>query len=122
MKNMISWFEIPVASLERAYRFYSEILSVELTPFEVNGQKLAQFPGDEESVSGALILAEGYKPSREGTLIYLDAGDDLNIVLSRIEAAGGRILEGKIEVMKDRVYCAAFEDTEGNKVGLFSTK
>lgn len=122
MKHTISWFEIPVNDLERAAEFYSQILGAELEPFEFNGEEMAIFPGDEESINGALIKGKGYVPSGEGSIVYLNGGEDLNIVLSRVEAAGGRILEGKIEVIEGRVYAALFEDTEGNRVGLYSNK
>jgi predicted enzyme related to lactoylglutathione lyase len=122
MKHAISWFEIPVNDLERAIRFYSEILEVEFEHFGFNGQELAIIPGDEESINGALIKGEGYVPSKEGSIVYLNAGEDLNNVLLRVEAAGGMILEGKTEVIEGRVFAAVLQDTEGNRVGIYSNK
>lgn len=122
MKHVVSWFEIPVNDLERAAEFYTKIFGIKLEPFEFNGQAMAVFPAEDEAINGALIKGEGYIPSSQGTIVYLNAGEDLNLVLNKVEPAGGKILEGKVEVIQGRVYAAVFQDIEGNKVGLYSTK
>lgn len=122
MKHVVSWFEIPVNDLDRASKFYSEIFGIKLEAFEFNGQAMAIFPAEDEAINGALIKGEGYFPSSEGTIVYLNAGEDLNVVLNKVEPAGGKIIEGKIEVIEGRVYAALFKDVEGNRVGLYSTR
>lgn len=122
MKHIVSWFEIPVNDLDRASKFYSEIFDIKLEPFEFNEESMAVFPAEDEAINGALIKGESYVPSSEGTIVYLNAGEDLNIVLNKVELAGGKIIEGKIEVIEGRVFAAVFQDVEGNRVGLYSTK
>lgn len=122
MKHVVSWFEIPVNDLERASRFYSEIFDIILEPFEFSGQAMAVFPAEDEAINGTLIKGEGYVPSSQGTIVYLNAGEDLNLVLNKVEPAGGKVIEEKVEVIEGRVYAAVFQDVEGNRVGLYSTK
>jgi predicted enzyme related to lactoylglutathione lyase len=122
MKNALSWFEIPVRDMERACRFYSQIFQIDMKDEAIHGEYIAQFPADDDGVGGALILGDGYEPSSNGTIVYLNAGEDLNDVLFRVEAAGGRIINSKMEVIPGRVYAAHFQDSEGNNVGLFSSK
>ncbi len=56
----------------------------------LGGLKMALFPTDQEEVGGALCMHEDFcKPSSEGTLVYLNGGEDLSEPLSRVEAAAG---------------------------------
>lgn len=121
MKNAINWFEIPVKDITKAKTFYQTILAADMQVMEVMGMKTAFFPADIEngSVGGCLMEGNGYEPSTKGSLVYLNAGPDLSIALSRVEAAGGKILLPKTAIGKNG-FMAYFMDTEGNKVGLHS--
>ncbi len=123
--NAISWFEIPVSNLERATKFYSNILGgVKFEQQEAMGTRMAFFPTDREGmgVGGSLTQGSDYVPTKQGALVYLNAGDDLNKVLGRIDAAGGKVVQAKTSIGEngEMGYLAYFLDTEGNKVGLFS--
>ena len=79
---------------------------------------MAMFPA-EDGISGAVIKAEGYTPSADGSVIYLNAGADLSDALGRVEAAGGQVLVPKTGIGENGFF-AFLLDTEGNKVGLHS--
>lgn len=119
-KNAISWFEIPVADVERAARFYGSILDATIQIVDINNGRVGLLP-DNGGVGGSLVenAQFGYKPSQEGTLVYLDGGDDLNVILNRVEAAGGQVVLPKTG-LGDYGFAAYFMDTEDNKVGLRS--
>lgn len=120
VNNRINWFEIPVNDLERASTFYSEILETALEPGPtMDGFQMVMFP-PTEGVNGALVQGETYVPSGQGAVIYLSGGDDLTTVLSRVEGAGGKALSEKIDIGDGNGFCAYFEDTEGNRIGLHS--
>src|SRR6187455_3238848 len=122
MKNAISWFEIPSADLDRAQRFYESIFKVELFPLDVANIRMRMFPIDDSAtgIGGAVVHAEGfYAPSSsEGVLIYLNANPDVQTILDRVEAAGGKILVSKTEISPEHGYMGVFVDTEGNRIGL----
>lgn len=122
MNNLINWFEIPVTDITRASKFYSAILNEKIEPSTYAGVNMAFFPGDGTNVTGALVQCDGYVPSMEGTFVYLNGGDDLNSVLSRVETAGGKVLAEKMLISEEAGYCAFFLDTEGNKVGVHSAR
>lgn len=122
MKNAINWFEIPVTDFARSVKFYSALLDTEMLQMEMGGCMMAFFPCDRESVGGAIVSGNGYKPSSEGTIVYLNGGEDLNTPLSRVEKAGGKVVLPKTLIREDIGYWAFFLDTEGNKVGLHSMK
>jgi len=123
MKNAINWFEIPATDLERAKKFYETILGCEMPVTEAMGMKSAFFPADfqNEGIGGCIIQGKFYEPSQKGSLIYLNAGEDLAIPLSKVEEAGGKIILPKTAI-GPHGFMAYISDTEGNKVGLHSRK
>lgn len=87
--------------------------------------KMSFFPSVPGSgkVSGALCYNEDfYKPSVWGPVIYLNANPDLQVVLDRVDAIGGRILMPKKLIAPDIGYMALFVDSEGNRMALHSNK
>ncbi|HTR31794.1 MAG TPA: VOC family protein [Puia sp.] len=123
MKNAISWFEIPTTDLARAQKFYETILGIQLIPLETPQIRMRMFPIDDPmtGIGGALAANDFYKPSAEaGPLVYLNADPDVQRVLDKIEAAGGKILVPKTEISPEHGHMAVFIDTEGNRVALHS--
>jgi len=60
-----------------------------------------------------------YKPSTEGTLVYFTAhSGDLSIELSRVEDAGGKVLQPKTQISPEPGFMALFIDSEGNRIAL----
>jgi hypothetical protein len=118
--NAINWFDIPVTNMDRALKFYNTIFGVDMSAIEpMPGFKMAMFPS-EEGVGGAIVQGEGYVPSqKEGSVLYLNGGEDLNTVLNKVEGAGGKVSQAK-EGIGEHGFIAFFTDSEGNKVGLHS--
>jgi uncharacterized protein len=117
MRHAIDWFELPVTDLDRAETFYSAILGTALSEIaEADDRRFALFPA-EDGISGAIVLGEGYVPSTEGALIFLNAGDELEPAVNRVEAAGGRALMPRMD-MGEWGVAAFIVDSEGNKVAL----
>ena len=123
MKNAISWFEIPASDLERATNFYETIFDVKLNPLDMPQIKMRMFPiEDMMGVGGAVVDSGGFhKPSAtDGPLIYLNGNPDVQHILDRVEAAGGKIMVPKTEISPEYGSMAVIIDTEGNRIGLHS--
>jgi predicted enzyme related to lactoylglutathione lyase len=123
-KNAISWFEIPSTDLDRAQKFYETIFDTRLIPMDTPGFQMRMFPIEDPmtGIGGAITYAEGfYKPSdTDGTLIYLNANPDVQLVLDKIEGAGGTIVVPKTQISPEHGYMAVFIDSEGNRIALHS--
>ncbi len=125
MKNAINWFEIAVSDYDRAKKFYSEILGAPVTdhPMPDPTMKYGLLPYDQENqgVGGAILEYEMAKPSADGTVVYLNGGEDLSTPLAKIEPAGGEIIMPKTAI-GEAGFMAHFIDTEGNRIALHSMK
>lgn len=123
-ENALNWFEIAVNDINRAKIFYETIFGIEMNVSEMMGMKMAFFIADDSTgkVSGALVQSEMHTPSMDGSVIYLNGNPDLEIPLSKINNAGGKIIMPKTFISEEVGYMAFFVDTEGNKVALHSRK
>ena len=123
-KHAISWFEIPTTNLERAQKFYETIFGVTLAPMDLPNIRMRMFPVENmmEGIGGAIVDSGGFhKPSAtEGPLIYLNGNPDVQLVLDRVEGAGGTILVPKTQISDDIGHMAVFLDTEGNRIAIHS--
>ena len=125
MKNVINWFEIYTSDFDRAKKFYSTVFNYKLTDLPMSNDRhsdmrYAAFPGDEKGVNGALVKIEQAKPGYGGVLVYFSS-EEIDTELGHVEAAGGKILRPKTNVAEFG-FIALIEDTEGNMIGLHSTK
>ncbi len=121
MKNALNWFEIPALNFDRAKAFYETILGEEMMLMPHPEYKYGMFPATMESgnVGGGLVQGEGFEPSTTGSIIYLNAQPDLSVALSKVEAAGGKVILPKTSIGGNG-FMAMIIDTEGNRVGLHS--
>ena len=120
MKSHISIFEIPAADISRATNFYKEILGIEIERLDFPGMEMGLFPYQNQMVTGVIMKGEGYEPSSSGVTIYLNGGDNLQIILDKIVGNGGKIIIPKTPHADNSGFFAIFHDTEGNKIGLHS--
>lgn len=127
-KNVVGWFEIPVANMERAIKFYETVFDYKLSRNQMGPLDMAWFPWQENpdaaGCAGSLVYHEDfYKPSDNGTLVYfISPSGDLQNELSKINDAGGKVFVEKTQISPTHGYMAVFYDTEGNRVALHSLK
>ena len=122
MAHSINWFEIPVTDFERAKKFYGDLFGKELHTEKMGGYDMGFFPGEQGDVCGAIVFGEGYEPCDKGTLVYLNGGEDLSVMLSKAESSGGRVVVQKTQITPEIGFFAIFMDTEGNKIAVHSPK
>jgi predicted enzyme related to lactoylglutathione lyase len=125
--NMISWFEVPVLDMDRAKKFYETVFMVEITVNKFGDVLMGWFPPAEDitapGISGSLVQSEGnYIPSAtHGSVVYFNSqSGDVSDELTRVEAAGGKILQTKTLISNEIGYMAMVLDSEGNRIALYN--
>ncbi len=121
--NALNWFEIGVSDFERAKKFYESVFGIEMPVMDFGPVKMGMFPSEPNNgkVGGAICKSEFHKTGAGGGLIYLNGNPDLAIALSKVEAAGGKVLMPK-QSIGEFGFSAVMLDTEGNAVALHSNK
>lgn len=118
----LAWLDIPVENLERATKFYSTVFNLSgLESFElpVGGQMVILTSSENPDGPGiSLTKMEGFEPAgKRGMWPYFDASHDFEAIEGRIVAAGGEIVDGRMEIEGFGVF-TNFMDTEGNLVAI----
>ena len=85
MNNFVVWFEIPVKNMDRAMKFYSTVMSVELQSMDMGTSKQARFPFVPGVASGSLKESKESEPSAAGGKLRLwyGYGDTSHIYLEK---------------------------------------
>lgn len=120
MHSYISIFEIPATDISRAIEFYQVILDINIERMKISGMEMGILPYEEQSVTGVIVKGEDFRPSADGVTIYLNGGDNLQIILDKVEKSRGKIIIPKTAHADEIGYFAIFLDSEGNKIGLHS--
>lgn len=124
MGSKFNWFEIPVANMERAVKFYREVFQQEMQVFQPDDTRsIALMPpgaGKNERIApqGTLLQVAGFEPRRSGSLVYFDPVQSIETMLERVETADGKFAFPKFRIGNG--YLATFIDGEGNTVGLLA--
>lgn len=122
MKNVnpVNWFDIHVANLERAKKFYETVFDLKLMDFPIEWGKQSAFPADHTGLNatGALVEKAGMVASENNTVVYFESTDCLT-EQARVEEAGGKIIRPKSSI-GEFGFVAMIMDTEGNTIGLHS--
>ena len=113
MAGSVVHFEIPVDDGERAVGFYRSAFGWHLEQWGPLEYWTTE-PTDGTGIGGALSKRGVSSP----TLIVYISVDDVDAALAAVEAAGGRRLTERMPIPTVG-WSAVFEDTEGNRVGLF---
>jgi uncharacterized protein len=120
--NPVGWFDLNVANLDRAKKFYETVFNVKLTdaPTEWGKQSFFPFNPTSPNISGALVEKANFVPSSNNTVIYFETEDNI-AEEQRIDKAGGKVVQPKMNI-GEFGFISIFIDTEGNTVGLHSRK
>ncbi len=120
--NPVCWFDINVANLDRAKKFYETVFAIKLTDLPIEWGKQSTFPFENNgaNATGALVEKENYVANENNTVVYF-ASNDCTTEEIRIESAGGKLLKSKTPI-GEFGFISIFLDTEGNTIGLHSRK
>jgi len=110
--------------IDRAQKFYEEVLGLKLERHTAGPLEMAWFPWIEDAVGspGSLVqMEEFYKPSEEGVVIYFTSlSGDADNELARVKQASGKLLRPKTLISEEHGYYGLVLDTEGNRIAVHS--
>jgi predicted enzyme related to lactoylglutathione lyase len=113
------WVEIPAISLERAKTFYEAVFEHAPTEIIDDGtRRITILPG---TPSVSLNETRGFVPTSEGSLPYFHLEDPLGVVVDRVVAAGGGVVE-PVAQRGENGFFALVLDSEGNGLTLHSAR
>jgi predicted enzyme related to lactoylglutathione lyase len=123
--NPVGWFEMYVQDIDRAQKFYEEVLNIQLSSIEGSPEvKMKAFTGtsamDKPGCTGSLVKMDGVKSGGNSVLVYFIT-EDCAVEQGRVEAAGGKIMKPKMSI-GEHGFISICTDTEGNAFGLHSMK
>jgi uncharacterized protein len=121
--HAINWFELPVNDFDRAKKFYETIFDYQMPENTMGPARMGFLLYDFQNGGrgGAIVHNPGfYTPSANGTLVYLNGDPDLQLILSRVPGAGGKVLQEKTDIGAGLGFMAHILDSEGNRVALHS--
>lgn len=117
-KNHVCWFDIPAVNLDRAIRFYSQVLTINIKN-DCPDMPMGVFEHEDNMVSGCIFVDKECKPSAQGPLLYFNVQGRIDDAISQVELNGGKILEPK-QAIGPYGFRAVVLDSEGNRIALHS--
>ena len=119
MKNVINWFNVPSTDFDRAVKFYSEVLNIQMMVVPgPDGFDMAFFSNPQDGgVSGAIGSNPQQQPGATGTTIYFDVNGRLDEVVEKVVSSGGQVVMPSTSIGEMGKIALAM-DTEGNLIGF----
>lgn len=115
-QNRVVWFDLPVADLERAAKFYRGVLGI-----TVHVEKTPQFSfavlEHDQGNGGCLVPNAGEISANAGVLVYLNANGRLREAVRQVEGLGGKVIEPPHSI-GPHGFRAIIIDSEGNRIAL----
>lgn len=115
--NRAVWFDIPVANLERAQKFYQAMLGIAVHAHDMQGFKFCVL--DHQDGNGGCLIEKPEHVTQGGILLYLNANGRIKDAVAKAKANGGKVLED-VKSIGPHGFRAVVLDSEGNRVALHS--
>jgi len=113
------WVDIPVKNLDRAMKFYSNVLSIEMKKQEYPDFSLGMFPTSETGLSGCLYIEKKDIKNEMSPLLYFNVDGRIDDAEKKVTEFGGQILAPKQQI-GEYGYRVVALDCEGNRIALHS--
>lgn len=123
-RNPVGWFEIYVADMDRARKFYETVFGFEMQSLPMpetedsDGLEMLMFPGEPTGAGccGAICRMPGCDPGGNSTMVYFSCAD-CAVEESRVAEAGGNVVKPKFSI-GEYGFISLVTDSEGNMIGL----
>ena len=111
--DRVVWFDLPVANLARASRFYGAVLGIKVHEEKTPSFSFAVLEHGPDGIPDAKNVSAG------GILVYMNVDGRIRDAVRQAEKHGGRVLKA-IEAIGPHGFRAIVLDSEGNRIALHS--
>jgi predicted enzyme related to lactoylglutathione lyase len=118
MTDRVVWFDLPVADLDRATKFYAAVLDIKVSREKMGNFSFSVLEHGPEGNGGCLVPNAG-EVSDKGILVYMNVDGRIRDAVSQAEKNGGRVMQA-IESIGQHGVRAIILDSEGNRIALHS--
>lgn len=116
--NRAVWFDIPVADLDRAIKFYEAVLAIKVDKAEMEDFSFGVLE-HKEGNGGCLVPNPDEVIGDKGLLLYLNAEGRIKAAVAAVTENGGKVLE-PVHSIGPHGFRAIIHDSEGNRLVLHS--
>ena len=116
--DRVVWFDLPVADLERAMKFYGAVLAIKVQKESFESSSFAVLEHGPEGNGGCLI-PNAKEVSAAGVLVYMNVDGRIREAVRQTQRLGGKIVE-PVKAIGPHGFRAVIIDSEGNRIALHS--
>ena len=115
--NRAVWFDIPVAELDRAVRFYQAVLGVGVKKENFGGSSIGVI--EHKDGNGGCLVPEQAEIAAGGILVYMNVDGRIRDAVQKVVPHGGTVIE-QVQSIGPHGFRAVVLDSEGNRIALHS--
>jgi predicted enzyme related to lactoylglutathione lyase len=115
--NRAVWFDIPVADLGRAIRFYRAVLGVGVDQHDLGDSSIGVI--EHKDGNGGCLVPEQAEITGGGILLYLNVDGRIRNAVENVVPHGGTVIQPTHSI-GPHGFRAIVLDSEGNRVALHS--
>jgi len=115
--NRAVWFDIPVADLDRAMKFYNAVLAIPIHKHSMEGFTFCVL--DHAQGNGGCLVPGKDSVCAKGILVYLNVDGRIRAAEAAVAKHGGQVLESTKSI-GPHGFRAVVLDSEGNRLALHS--
>lgn len=117
LHNRAVWFDIPVVDLDRATKFYANVLGVAVTKETFDDFHFAVI--EHKDGNGGCLIPNPDDVTEKGIMLYLNVEGRLHDAVSKVQDFGGNVTQA-VHAIGPHGFRAIVVDCEGNRIVLHS--
>jgi hypothetical protein len=115
--NRAVWFDIPVADLDRAAKFYREVLKIGVSRESYGDTSFCTL--EHRDGNGGCLVLNKAEIAAGGVLLYLNVNGRIRDAIGKAQPNGGTVVQ-EIHSIGPHGFRAIVLDSEGNRIALHS--
>ena len=115
--NRAVWFDIPVVDLERATKFYTNVLGVNVSQESFEDFQFAVI--EHKDGNGGCLVPNPDDVTQKGTMLYLNVEGRIREAVEQVKSLGGSVTHD-VHSIGPHGFRSIIVDSEGNRMVLHS--